>query len=51
MSSVVADDILVYEVGDTDEQARMDRDHNLIELCHRAGEVNLKLNKDVKMRL
>ena len=47
---MVADDKLVYGVGDTDEQVRMDHDHNLIKLCHRAWEVNLKLNKD-KMRL
>ena len=47
---MVADDILVYGVGDTDEQARMDHDNHLIELCHRAQEINLKLNKD-KMRL
>ena len=48
---VVADDILVYGVGDTDEQANANHDQNLLELLQRAQECNLKFNlKKLKLR-
>ena len=42
---VIADDILVYGCGKTQEEAVKDHDANLIELLKRAQKVNLKLNK------
>lgn len=46
----MADDILVYGIGNTMEEARLNHDENLMQLLHRAREQTLKLNKD-KMRL
>ncbi|KAI4897681.1 hypothetical protein NFI96_029695 [Prochilodus magdalenae] len=48
--AVIADDILVYGCGDTNEVAMMDHDINLTALLQRARAVNLKLNKR-KLRL
>ena len=49
---VVADDIVVFGCGDTDEEARKDHDKNLISLLQRARSRNLKLNKQkVQLRL
>ena len=42
---VIADDILVYGCGDTEEEYRRDHDTNLRHLLQRARERNLKLNK------
>ena len=48
---VIADDILIYGAGDTDEQASADHDQNLISLLQRAKENNLKFNlKKLKLR-
>ena len=48
---VIADDILIYGAGDTDEQASSDHDQNLISLLQRAKENNLKFNlKKLKLR-
>ena len=48
---VIADDILIYGAGDTDEQASADHDQNLINLLQRAKENNLKFNlKKLKLR-
>ena len=41
---VIADDILIYGAGDTDEQASADHDQNLMSLLQRAKENNLKFN-------
>lgn len=41
----VADDILVYGVGDTDEQANQDHDHNVCQLLKRCREHGIRLNK------
>ena len=47
----IADDILIYGAGDTDEQASGDHDQNSISLLQRAKENNLKLNlKKLKLR-
>ena len=46
---VIADDILVYSCGKTQEEAVKDHDANLTELLKRA-QVNLKLNKN-KLKL
>ena len=47
---VIADDILIYGAGDTDE-ASADHDQNLISLLQRAKENNLKFNlKKLKLR-
>ncbi|KAG5278498.1 hypothetical protein AALO_G00099650 [Alosa alosa] len=43
--SVIADDILVYGCGDTNEEAVADHDNNLKPHYKEPGEVNLKLNK------
>lgn len=48
--AVIADDILVYGCGDTNEEAMVDHDNNLTALLQRARTVNLKLNKR-KLRL
>ena len=42
---VIADDILIYGAGDTDEQASADHDQNLISLLQHAKENNLKFKK------
>ena len=42
----VADDILVYGEGDTDEEAERSHDQRLIALLKRAQEVGLKFNKE-----
>ena len=48
---VIADDILVYGDGDTDEQANANHDLNLRKLLKRARECNLKFNfKKLKLR-
>lgn len=44
--AIVADDILVYGVGDTDEQAEKNHDNTLRTLLIRCREKNLKLNYD-----
>ena len=43
---VIADDILVFGSGDTQEEAEADHDRNLVALMERAEEVNLKFNLD-----
>lgn len=43
---VVADDILIYGKGQTDEEATQDHNQKLEKLLTRARRVNLKLNKD-----
>ena len=43
---IVADDILVFGKGDTDEEANVDNDKNLEKLLIRCRERNLKLNKE-----
>ena len=49
---VIADDILVYGSGDTQEQAEVDHDRNLIGVVERARQYNLKLNnKKLKLRV
>lgn len=49
---VIADDILVFGCGDTEEEALRDHDEKLIQLLQRARDVGLKLNKDkLKLRL
>ena len=49
---VIADDILVYGCGDTQEEAVKDRDKKLIGLLKRAQKVNLKLNpKKLKLKM
>ena len=50
MISVIADDILVYGCGSTEEEYRQDHDANLKCLLERARDTNLKLNK-CKLRL
>ena len=47
---VIADDILVFGCGDTDEECQRDHDANLEHLLQRAREQNLKLNK-IKLKL
>ena len=42
---IVADDILVFGKGDTDEEANVDHDKNLEKLLIRCRVLNLKLNK------
>ena len=48
--AVIADDILVYGCGTTEEEYRQDHDANLKRLLERARDTNLKLNK-CKLRL
>ena len=48
--AVIADDILVYGCGTTEEEYRQDHDANLKHLLERARDTNLKLNK-CKLRL
>jgi len=48
---VIRDDILVVVYGDTDSEALVNHDQNVIRLLERAKRVNLKLNKNkVKLR-
>ena len=48
----IADDILIYGCGDTQEEADKDHDKNLIDLLERCRERNLKLNPEkLKFRL
>lgn len=42
----IADDMLVYGCGDTDEEALRDHDKNMIALLNRCRERDLHLNKD-----
>ena len=46
----VADDIMVYGVGDTDEEARTDHDKKLENLLKRCQDVGIRLNPD-KLKL
>ena len=46
----MADDILVYGTGDTQEEALKDHDRKLEALLHRCQERGIKLNKN-KLRL
>lgn len=48
--AVIADDILVYGCGSTEEEYRQDHDANLKRLLQRARDMKLKLNKH-KLRL
>ena len=43
--AVVADDILVYGIGKTMEEVRLNHDANLMQLLDRARDQYLKLNK------
>lgn len=48
---VIRDDILVVGYGETDSEALLDHDQNVVRLLERAKQVNLKLNKSkVKLR-
>ena len=47
---VIADDILVYGVGESPEEARGDHDRNLIALLDRLRQKGVKINRD-KMKL
>ena len=49
-TEVIADDILVYGVGETEEEARLNHDDNLIKLLDRVQAKEVKINKD-KMKL
>ena len=42
--AIVADDILIYGKGDTEEEAEQDHDQNLMNLLERCRARNLKLN-------
>ena len=42
----IADDIIVFGVGDTDEEAVVDHDHKLVALLERCRQRHIKLNKD-----
>jgi len=48
--AVVADDILVYGNGNTDQEARINHDENLENLLKRCRQTDLKINEQ-KMRL
>ena len=49
---IIADDILVYGEGDTDELAKEDHEQNLKQLLERCLERNIKLNRQkMKLRL
>lgn len=48
--TVIADDTLIYGIGDTYEEAERDHDDKLLKLFERARQVNLKFNKK-KMKL
>ena len=48
---VIRDDILVVGYGETDSEALLDHDQNVVRLLERAKQVNLKLNRSkVKLR-
>lgn len=48
---VIIDDILVVGYGETESEALLDHDQNVVRLLERAKQVNLKLNKSkVKLR-
>ena len=48
---VIADDILIYGIGDIEEQASANHNQNMINLLERAKEINLKFNpKKLKLR-
>ena len=47
---VVADDILIYGKGDSQEEARDNHDEALLQVLRQARKCNLKFNKD-KLRL
>ena len=48
----IADDIIVWGKGATDEEAHKDHDRNLVALLHCCRERNIKLNKEkLKLRL
>ena len=47
---VIADNILIYGIGDTEEQASANHDQNTINLLERIKETNLKFNPD-KLKL
>ena len=49
-TEVIADDILVYGVGETEEEARLNHDDNLIKLLDRVRAKGVKINRD-KMKL
>jgi len=52
LPGVIADDILVYGCGSSEEEYMKDHDANLRRLLQRAREQNLKLNKKkLKLRL
>ena len=42
----IADDILIYGCGDSQEDADRDHDRNLVDLLERCHEKNLKLNPE-----
>ena len=44
--TAIADDLLVTEAGNTQEEALVDHDRNQIALLQRCGERNFKLEKD-----
>ena len=48
--AVVADDVLVFGGGETDEEARQRHDEALVQLLMRARKCNIKFNKET-MRL
>ena len=48
---VIRDDILVVGYGETDSEALLNHDQNVVRLLERAKQVHLKLNKNkVKLR-
>ncbi|XP_033731751.1 uncharacterized protein K02A2.6-like [Pecten maximus] len=48
----IHDDILIFGCGDTDEEARIDHDRNLLALLQRCRERGVKLNKEkLKLKL
>ena len=46
----ITDDLLVYGIGDTYEEAIKDHDKHLISLLQRCREHNLKLNKKLRFK-
>jgi len=49
-TQVIADDILVYGVGETEEEARENHDDNILQVMKRIRDNGVKLNRD-KMKL
>ena len=48
---VIIDDIIAVGYGDTDSEALLNHDQNVVRLLERAKQVHLKLNKNkVKLR-